>query len=293
MKNIPAKTQRGSVHLFTVLALGILLTTALGFFFWNSTKKESVERSNPYAGLATAECIKKIDAENSSLPRITDTDYSDCYPDMIDRDSLTQKQKDEHQRNSVVFKKAVEAKDDRVCAQVKGVRYSSYPPNLTKVTISTEEETRQSCVWFVKHAIDDDARRVERLRHYFELPEWDIKLEWRDESDEVKYYPTEFDSKGVPTTYEFTTKNTEERGDCPLYKNGRIGAITRARSPQRSPGEGTYLRTIIGDYHYYDIKPRMLCIADDEILPSAINQTRILIRSMITGVQSQPYEESN
>ena len=73
-----------------------------------------------------------------------------------------------------------------------------------------------------------------RMKQYFELPGWGIKLRWCNTSDQVRYYATDYDSKGNPKTCEFTTKNTEEMKQCPMDKNGRLGATSREKRSSES-----------------------------------------------------------
>lgn len=270
------------------LGLVALIIGALGYVFWNNIIKDDSSLSlQPLSTEDLRECLKRFDEKNPPTPGLSDhRDKSECYPNITTTDNLSQEQRSEHKRNSQIISDATTKKDGSKCSGIRGVYYTPYPPNVKKVMIRTEVEAKKECRARVNSTVNHEAQRAERLGNYFELPGWGIHLKWEDEADKVRSYPVSLDSKGIPKTYEFTTQNVEEYNYC-TNKNGRLGAITREKDPQKV-GKGTYLQTKIGDYYYYDVNPSTFCISKNSATPTTINQTRILIRSMIIGAQSQP-----
>lgn len=269
--------QHGSVHVIIVTSATLLVFGIVGYMFWNNFMSP---KDSPSNSASIQDCVKKIKDQyiaKHGSKWATEIDTSACSSNVTPTADLTQAQKDENKRNSEIISVAAKTHDANKCDEIKGIYFTGYPANLTKVIIRTEDEAKKECQSMVAGKIESDEKTTERLSHYFELNGWGIKLYWDDNSDKVLYYAVGHDSNGSPRSYEFTTKNTAIQNEGTSNSDCRLGTIARESDP-KSVGKGTYLQTKIGNFYYWDIPPKKPCPA---------NSASIQIRSMIIGAQSQ------
>jgi len=133
-------------------ALILVVIGAIGLIFWTNFIQSKQEANvQPSINLGTEECLKEIDKKNPPTKGLSGhRDKSECYENIILLENLSQQQKDENKRNGQIIKEAIESKNDDKCDNIKGAYYSIYPPNMAKVMMRTEEETKKECTSLVK-----------------------------------------------------------------------------------------------------------------------------------------------
>lgn len=213
-------------------------------------------------------CLDQLDQTNPNPQGLSDhRDKSECSPkSIVAYNSLSQEERDISQKNIDIRKEAIRQRSIRKCLQIKGKIYIPYPANLNKVMIEEESGSRVACISAIQEAIKTTAKKREEGLRTFILPKWEISLTRPTTIDEVKYYRVNADSNGVVETYEFTTSHAETTGNCTKNKQG-IQASLRAISRTKDAGmaqsiNSIYLRTIVGEYYYFDTRPRVPCYSD-------------------------------
>ena len=155
-KKLSRRTSRRIIY----VALTLAVTGALGLILWNSflQPKQSTDTHTSIKP-ATEECLREFDKKKPPTKGLADhRDKSECYPDIVPYNSLSQEQKVQYEKNRLVIEEAIKLRDDMKCNFIRGAYYSFYPPNVTKVMLKTEEEARGECVSLVKNKIKSDSR---------------------------------------------------------------------------------------------------------------------------------------
>ncbi len=164
MKSTRANHESGLTHLFLILGIMIVLIGTLGYVFWSKISSEDSSLSfQALSAEELQECLRKFDEKNPPTPGLSDhRDKSECYPDIIAVERLTQAQKDEHERNSQIISDAIAKKDDSKCRSIKGIYYSPYPPSMEKVMVRTEGQAKKECQARVRSEVERSIKQAER-----------------------------------------------------------------------------------------------------------------------------------
>ena len=167
MISIKNYSKRKRALIAAVIAVALIIIVGIGLYIGSSIlePKATVTKSNESSSThissteAYEECRRKIDSQYQDADSrwVSHRDYSECSPDIVAADSLSEAQKNQNKNNVQIMKSASDAHDDTMCNKIKGMYYSSYPPNLTKVITRTEDEAKQECKIHVKSRIKRDA----------------------------------------------------------------------------------------------------------------------------------------
>lgn len=259
-------TKRKYLNPFPVIAIlaTILCFLFLGFITWHNTKSVA-----PQIDTALKSCLERLDQTNPNPQGLSDhRDKSECNPKgVVAYDSLSQEERDTSRKNINIRNEAIKQQSVRKCLQIKGKIYTPYPANLNKVMIDEESSSRIACISAIRDAIKTAAKKREKEMRTFILPRWEISLTRPTTIDEVKYYKVTADSNEAVETYEFTTRHAETTGNCTKNKQGiqaslRAISRTKATNVTRPPIDSIYLGTIVGEYYYFDTRPRIPCYSN-------------------------------
>ena len=157
MKSISSLKEHGSIHLIVVVGGALLLIGTLGFLLWNNILQPDIAPNSSINANGdkdtkalteeeTEECLKELDANNPHTGRWSDhRDESECYPNIVSYDSLSDAEKETGKRNMQIESEANKDKDPGKCDQIQGNLYLTYPANLTKMMTLGEEEAKEHC----------------------------------------------------------------------------------------------------------------------------------------------------